>query len=68
MIKIYSECCICRQIREEKHLDWRYPTAQERRKNYESNITLSHGFCEECFVTWEKKELGKLEKLTENKK
>jgi len=56
--RLYSECCICRQIRKETHSNWYYPTAQERQEHYNQGIRLSHGFCEKCLILWERKELG----------
>lgn len=53
---LITECSICRDWKV-KGKEYYTPKPEERRTYYLSGQHLSHGFCNECYIAFEKKEL-----------
>ena len=60
-LEIISECCICRDWRNDKG-HYFTPTKEQRVEVYKREQHYSHGMCEPCYLLWEQREIGELAK------
>ena len=61
-LEIKTECAICHQIKDKDTGKYHNISPEERRNYYEHNGRVSHGFCPDCYLVYERKQMEFIEK------
>ena len=60
-LEIKTECAICHQIKDKDTGKYHNISPEEKRDYWFNNGRISHGFCPDCYILYEQREMSRLQ-------